>query len=457
MADGSSRMQARHKAMLEKLRQRKSDEAPISTPGLRLVVEKHPEADRPKNKTVLSPPLLPPAPPPAVVAAATRRKSFVTLHATEAQDSLPAVTDLSSFLPETLPKPTPDAENGAEPELLAKGVLAATLGAETAEASEQITAAVSGASSTVASKVSKETPLTSSVAVSLNILDGWAPKLDVTTGATYYYHKVTKEVSWTVPSMPVKSTEAGDSCGTAAPPSAQTLISNDQIRNSGKGTVTEDPIWFEGFDEAHQVFYYFNSLTKESIWEKPDSPFVPYGNDGDSEEEDGEESEDEGLSSKQAQAHSNNFAAAAPDVDRSTSGDDEELLPSQFAWIPAHVDERQCRTLVGELLFNEDEFHHLAVARPAVTPPQQVAGGPIPGTLVPMLDRRGLATMCREQLFFELDEGKFTMLAQARKDKQPGLDQHEGPGGRSIVIHNAEELAELFVELILDDSKFMKP
>mmetsp|Transcript_45225 Transcript_45225/g.124298 ORF Transcript_45225/g.124298 Transcript_45225/m.124298 type:complete len:942 (-) Transcript_45225:1512-4337(-) len=51
--------------------------------------------------------------------------------------------------------------------------------------------------------------------------------------------------------------------------------------------------WFEGYDEGNKRFYYHNSETGESIWTKPDAPFVPYTADADSEEEETDEGGEE--------------------------------------------------------------------------------------------------------------------------------------------------------------------
>ncbi|GMI32373.1 hypothetical protein TrRE_jg6384 [Triparma retinervis] len=49
-------------------------------------------------------------------------------------------------------------------------------------------------------------------------------------------------------------------------------------------------VWYEGWDEGHKCYYYFNEMTKESRWTKPDEPVVGYG-EGEEEEEDEDEDE----------------------------------------------------------------------------------------------------------------------------------------------------------------------
>ena len=50
-------------------------------------------------------------------------------------------------------------------------------------------------------------------------------------------------------------------------------------------------VWYEGWDEVHKCYYYFNEITKESRWTKPDEPVVGYGEEA--EDEDGEEDEED--------------------------------------------------------------------------------------------------------------------------------------------------------------------
>jgi len=111
------------------------------------------------------------------------------------------------------------------------------------------------------------------------------------------------------------------------------------------------------------VFYYFHAASQQSVWEKPNAPFVPYSPDEDEDDEDDSsesESDDNGQNSDGA-GGSNGIASklSTDSTVAEASGDTQVAgaaapLPS-MAWIPSAVDERQCRALLGELMYNEDE------------------------------------------------------------------------------------------------------
>ena len=75
-----------------------------------------------------------------------------------------------------------------------------------------------------------------------------------------------------------------------------------------------EPEWYEGYDETRDAFYYFNTATEESIWAKPDAPFVPY-------EEGEDEDEDDGDGSGSGEKAGEKSAAAEKAAEKSDKSD----------------------------------------------------------------------------------------------------------------------------------------
>ena len=75
---------------------------------------------------------------------------------------------------------------------------------------------------------------------------------------------------------------------------------------------------------------------------------------------------------------------------------------------------------------------------------------------MPVLSRRGVLALAREQLSFELDEHKFMVLATAAASDTAvagGSGNEARPDGR-ITVRSTAELAALFVDLLLGEEKF---
>jgi len=189
----------------------------------------------------------------------------------------------------------------------------------------------------------------------------------------------------------------------------------DNVDEDGEGGEEEELEWFQGWDESHEAYYYFNSTTQESRWVPPENEkYVACSDSEDESDDEEDESDDE-------------------DQD-----DDGHAMPSDLsssrAWIPSLVTEAQCRTLVGELLFNQDEFLRLAAERKAKKNRARLAAA----TSSTQCGRSELVAMVRAQLSFELDEGKFEALArQQQKERRfhqnsrsrsttPPRSQHSG-------------------------------
>ena len=80
-----------------------------------------------------------------------------------------------------------------------------------------------------------------------------------------------------------------------SPPPAQTEPQQLEGGSNDEGEL----VWYEGWDQNHGCFYYFNEKTKESRWVKPDGErYVKYneleGGGRDNEEEDNDDEGDEG-------------------------------------------------------------------------------------------------------------------------------------------------------------------
>lgn len=182
--------------------------------------------------------------------------------------------------------------------------------------------------------------------------------------------------------------------------------------------------WFQGWDETHSVYYYFNATTKESTWSPPEAPFVPCGEDGSSSEEEEEDDEEEGTDDEPQ----NKVASVSGEV-----GTSDEVELSSMAWIPSQLDERQCRSLVGEILFNEDEFKRVSAATAQA--------------LAPTVNRGQLLSMVGEQLEFEIDEARFQRLARS-------LNPEGHAGELGLVVRSAADFKDIFLELLFDEAKF---
>lgn len=72
----------------------------------------------------------------------------------------------------------------------------------------------------------------------------------------------------------------------------------DDEESGSEDEDSEEFEWIEGFDPTHNLYYYFNVHTQESIWVKPDGPYKPYdpnefaGEDSGSESDEEDEEED---------------------------------------------------------------------------------------------------------------------------------------------------------------------
>ena len=63
-----------------------------------------------------------------------------------------------------------------------------------------------------------------------------------------------------------------------------------------KASASEESkvVWYEGWDDNHQRYYYFNEATQESRWVAPEEKYVPYKFEVEGEEEESVEDEEEG-------------------------------------------------------------------------------------------------------------------------------------------------------------------
>ena len=125
-------------------------------------------------------------------------------------------------------------------------------------------------------------------------------------------------------------------------------------------------------------------------------------------------------------------------------GDDIEALSltepqeSVMAWIPAELDMESAKRVLGELLFNEDEFRRFAYYSPV--------------THRPVVDRTLLMHMVGAQLLFEIDESHFSAMA-AQRSLHDGATEGSSRA-LSINVSSAHEMKDVIVELLFHPSKF---
>jgi len=344
--DVASRMAARHAAMVERMRQRKSDDvmggtnlAPGGVPASASTNSQGNDGnsgDKSKLKKKAPPPL-PAAPPPE------RRRSFLTgLGGTVDAASQPAADTVNA------PLPPADEPSGAS--------------------SSKAVSEASGAAVLVdTSAPPPPLPLAPS--------ETWPNQSEVVEArATSMATDAAALEPVPEPTAAVAAPHAGDKAADATTEevSAKTNAKfepEDEVSAASAPTATSSPAaeappeWYEGWDDTHGVFYYFHAASQQSMWEKPNAPFVPYspdddGDDDGDDDDSGSESVDNGRNDDgvggsdkiETKLNVNSMVAGVGEAQAAGSAP----VPS-MAWIPSAVDERQCRALLGELMYNEDE------------------------------------------------------------------------------------------------------
>lgn len=81
--------------------------------------------------------------------------------------------------------------------------------------------------------------------------EDWVAQLDDSSGATYYFNTATGESSWEKPEGWLDEAEAAET-------------------ETGAEALVEENPWTEVLDEGSNQVYYFNTVTGESSWEKPE-------------------------------------------------------------------------------------------------------------------------------------------------------------------------------------------
>ena len=139
----------------------------------------------------------------------------------------------------------------------------------------------------------------------------WQKCTDPATGATFYYDPATKRSCWTHPasrtSAASSSSGAGSASGTDRHDIRTALLKSKAAQMDAVGTAatkacnlqhnrtfsqpstgmwktvgndSRTPEWVECFNVAHNAKYYYNRITKESVWQRPKSDEIAK-NEGD--------------------------------------------------------------------------------------------------------------------------------------------------------------------------------
>ena len=82
-------------------------------------------------------------------------------------------------------------------------------------------------------------------------IEDWVAQLDESSGSTYYFNTLTGESTWEKPEGWPEEAEATETEAVAEEPK-------------------EKDLWTEVLDEGSNQVYYFNTVTGESSWEKPE-------------------------------------------------------------------------------------------------------------------------------------------------------------------------------------------
>ncbi|KAF0686362.1 Aste57867_21806 [Aphanomyces stellatus] len=122
-----------------------------------------------------------------------------------------------------------------------------------------------------------------------SIGDGaWEEHVDPETNVAYYYNPTTGESVWSLP--PTQAFSSRKSQRSGGRPSARQLNHEPSVQWQYYYGYDVDPAsgalvkratprspWIEGFDETYQLPYYYNQLTEEYRWSKPDEFDTPVG------------------------------------------------------------------------------------------------------------------------------------------------------------------------------------
>jgi hypothetical protein len=164
-----------------------------------------------------------------------------------------------------------------------------------------------------------------------------------------------------------------------------------------------------------------------------DAKFVPCNDDDDDEDSSDEEEE---VKEEEKGDDATTAASKATTATTTTVPKDAEET-STMAWIPSAVTAAQCRTLVGELMFSQEDFQRLANGNSQNSSHNAQNSQQGDKEEEPMmLGRREMLVMAREQLSFELDEDKFRALAKQKQQQQQQQQEQA-----SVVSHQTTSMS----------------
>eukprot|EP00980_Cylindrotheca_fusiformis_P026306 scaffold15772_cov162-Cylindrotheca_fusiformis.AAC.8 len=205
----------------------------------------------------------------------------------------------------------------------------------------------------------------------------WVAMTDESSGKVYYYNSATQETSWENP----KGKFQGDSTITSREdPNSETMPNTGRashvnglestgafLEDSGESSEVVEPNgtsseWVATFDESNGQTYYYNTVTKETTWEKPTSSVKDKAN---AVVEPGPMVENEFVGDEDGDADS---------IEGASDKDD----PVSSEWV-ATVDETSGQTYYFNTVTQETSWEKpISVVRSEIEPESEVAGDDTP-------------------------------------------------------------------------------
>lgn len=105
--------------------------------------------------------------------------------------------------------------------------------------------------------------------------DDWIETVDPSSGQTYYYNQVTQETSWEKPqALAVAATNESETNESTEPVHDATAAEEPAQEPQKLNEAQTSGDWIESTDPATGNTYYYNQVTQETSWEKPQTQTV---------------------------------------------------------------------------------------------------------------------------------------------------------------------------------------